>query len=141
MEEAKLTILQRNRINYHLRSGSPLPLPKEPKPEQDYSNFLPMPVHKKNIKRRSLQTIIENGAFDHEKFKPLMNKEPNEKSKIILQEKMSGFKICVEAEKYSPKKMLMKRSKSEKFENISVTTCDRIAECKLLVFFGKKYTD
>uniref|UniRef100_A0A1Q3FSP7 Uncharacterized protein n=1 Tax=Culex tarsalis TaxID=7177 RepID=A0A1Q3FSP7_CULTA len=95
MEEAKLTILQRNKINYHLRTGEPLPPPKEPKFEQEYSNFLPVAVPRKNIKKRSLSTIIESGAFDVEKY-PGAGKEgkpPLERIKLQLQEQMAGCKL------------------------------------------------
>ncbi|XP_058815839.1 UPF0193 protein EVG1 homolog [Topomyia yanbarensis] len=93
MEEAKLTILQRNKINYHLRTGEPLPPPKEPKFEQEYSNFLPLAIPRKNIKKRSLSTIIESGAFDVEKYTAKGGKEPVEKSKLKLQERMAGCKL------------------------------------------------
>ncbi|XP_055546981.1 UPF0193 protein EVG1 homolog [Wyeomyia smithii] len=93
MEEAKLTILQRNKINYHLRTGEPLPAPKEHKFEQDYNNFLPMAITRNNIKKRSLSTIIESGAFDVEKYASKEQKEPIEKSKLKLQERMAGCKI------------------------------------------------
>ncbi|XP_053691985.1 UPF0193 protein EVG1 homolog [Sabethes cyaneus] len=93
MEEAKLTILQRNKINYHLRTGEPLPPPKEHKYEQDYSNFLPMAITRKNIKKRSLSTIIESGAFDVEKYAVKKGKEPIERAKLKLQERMAGCKI------------------------------------------------
>ncbi|XP_055592098.1 UPF0193 protein EVG1 homolog [Uranotaenia lowii] len=93
MEEAKLTILQRNKINYHLRTGEPLPPPKEPKFEQEYSNFLPVPIPRKSIKKRSLSTIIESGAFDVEKYTPKEVKQPIEKTKLKLQEQMAGCKI------------------------------------------------
>ncbi|XP_058450220.1 UPF0193 protein EVG1 homolog [Malaya genurostris] len=93
MEEAKLTILQRNKINYHLRTGEPLPPPREPKFEQEHSNFLPLAIPKKNLQKRSLSTIIESGAFDVEKYSPKDCKETVEKSKLKLQEQMAGCKI------------------------------------------------
>lgn len=94
MEEAKLTILQRNKINYHLRTGEPLPPPKESKFEQEYSNFLPMAVPRKNIKKRSLSTIIESGAFDVEKYPAAKEaKPPLERIKLKLQEEMAGCKL------------------------------------------------
>ncbi|XP_055643694.1 UPF0193 protein EVG1 homolog [Toxorhynchites rutilus septentrionalis] len=93
MEEAKLTILQRNKINYHLRTGEPLPPPKEPKFEPEHSSFLPTAIQRKSIKKRSLSTIIESGAFDVEKYAAKDGKPPIEKTKLKLQEEMAGCKI------------------------------------------------
>ncbi|XP_058121469.1 UPF0193 protein EVG1 homolog [Anopheles ziemanni] len=122
MEEAKLTILQRNKINYHLRNGEPLPVPKEPKFEQEYNNFLPMAIPRKNIKRRSLSTIIESGAFDVEKYVPHKPKEPAEKLKIKLQEQMSGVKVFPD----DGRKRKVLRSKSEGC--LDFVTPDRASE-------------
>lgn len=124
MEEAKLTILQRNKINYHLRNGEPLPVPKEPKFEQEYSNFLPMAIPRKNIKKRSLNTIIESGAFDVEKYVPHKPKEPIEKLKLKLQEQMSGIKIFPD----DGRRRRVVRSKSEGC--MDFVPPDRASECK-----------
>lgn len=124
MEEAKLTILQRNKINYHLRNGEPLPLPKEPKYEQEYSNFLPLAIPRKNIKKRSLNTIIESGAFDVEKYVPHKPKEPIEKMKQKLQEQMSGIKVFPD----DGRRRRVVRSKSEDCMNFVAP--DRASERK-----------
>ncbi|ETN63274.1 hypothetical protein AND_005016 [Anopheles darlingi] len=123
MEEAKLTILQRNKINYHLRNGEPLPLPKEPKYEQEYSNFLPLAIPRKNIKKRSLNTIIESGAFDVEKYVPHKPKEPIEKMKQKLQEQMSGIKVFPDDGR---RRQRVVRSKSEDCMDFAVP--DRASE-------------
>ncbi|EAT47717.1 AAEL001156-PA [Aedes aegypti] len=121
MEEAKLTILQRNKINYHLRTGEPLPPPKEPKFEQEYNNFLPMAIARKNIKKRSLSTIIESGAFDVEKYVPKDGKEPVEKSKLKLQERMAGCKIFPD----NGRKRMLRRSSDT---DVDYTETDRETE-------------
>ncbi|XP_035905229.1 uncharacterized protein LOC118509136 isoform X1 [Anopheles stephensi] len=136
MEEAKLTILQRNKINYHLRNGEPLPVPKEPKFEQEYSNFLPMAIPRKNIKKRSLNTIIESGAFDVEKYVPHKPKEPIEKLKLKLQEQMSGIKMFPD----DGRRRRVVRSKSEGC--MEFVPPDRASERKLrhsIAFDGSRW--
>lgn len=122
MEEAKLTILQRNRINYHLRNGEPLPPPKEPKFEQEYSNFLPMAIPRKNIKKRSLSTIIESGAFDVEKYHSKDDKPPAEKTKLKLQEQMAGCKIFPD---YGGRRRMIRRASES---DLACDMLDREAE-------------
>lgn len=68
MEEQKLTMFQRNKVNYHLRNGDPLPAPKQTK-VPDYEEELAYEImHRAKIaQKRSLDTIKASGAFEIEK--------------------------------------------------------------------------
>lgn len=75
MEEQHLTMFQRNKVNYHLRNGDPLPPPQPPKYErlphhqQDYEDQLAMEImmRAKTARKRSLDNIKASGAFEIEK--------------------------------------------------------------------------
>ena len=73
MEEQKLTMFQRNKVNYHLRNGEPLPLPElntnAKKSSADYEDQLAneIMVRAKNARKRSLEMIRASGAFETEK--------------------------------------------------------------------------
>jgi hypothetical protein len=75
MEESKLSMMQRKSIDYHLRSGNPLPNPTETyqrKPvqydfEQQQAYEIMKRAQARNGKRRNLNAIIESGAFDIER--------------------------------------------------------------------------
>lgn len=68
MEEQKLSILQRNKINYILRSGEPLPTSK-PLRKTATTNCFPAPdlLRAKNAKRRTLDAIKASGGYDQVK--------------------------------------------------------------------------
>lgn len=66
MEEQKLSIMQRNKINYILRSGQPLPTPKR-KPIADRVPSLDV-MRAKNGKRRTLDAIKASGGYDRAKY-------------------------------------------------------------------------
>lgn len=69
MEEQKLSILQRNKINYILRSGEPLPKSK-PLRKATSTNCFPAPdlLRAKNAKRRTLDAIKASGGYDRAKY-------------------------------------------------------------------------
>lgn len=69
MEEQKLSILQRNKINYILRSGEPLPTSK-PARRVTSTNCFPAPdlLHAKNARRRTLDAIKASGGYDRTKY-------------------------------------------------------------------------
>lgn len=67
MEEQKLSILQRNKINYILRTGESLPEQKKKKPNnKSFPEFDLMRA--KNAKRRSLELIKASGGYDRVKY-------------------------------------------------------------------------
>lgn len=69
MEEQKLSISQRNKINYILRSGEPLPTSK-PLRKATSTNCFPAPdlLRAKNAKRRTLDAIKASGGYDRAKY-------------------------------------------------------------------------
>lgn len=67
MEEQKLSILQRNKINYILRTGESLPEQKKKKLNtRSFTQFDLMRA--KNAKRRSLEIIKASGGYDRAKY-------------------------------------------------------------------------
>lgn len=68
MEEQKLSILQRNKINYILRSGEPLPMSR-PVRKATTTNCFPAPdlLRAKNARRRTLDVIKASGGYDRAK--------------------------------------------------------------------------
>lgn len=72
MSEAKLTMLQRNKINYFLRQGSALPQPQIPRrqlpsEEDELRRAQEIMERSRVMRRRPLDSIIKSGAFDVEK--------------------------------------------------------------------------
>lgn len=97
MEESRLTMLQRKKINNHLRNGEPLP-----PTVQEQSNKRPMKqehdpqyyYRTRSCRRRTLESIMESDAFNIEKYIPKNAfKEPSEKAKLKLQQQMSGLNV------------------------------------------------
>lgn len=97
MEEANLTMMQRKKLNYHLRSGDPLP-----PPNQNESNLMNddenmqaynIMMRVRNSRRRGLDEIKASGAYDKEKFVAVKYlRESSDMAKIKLQQEMSGIK-------------------------------------------------
>jgi hypothetical protein len=72
MNEARLTMLQRNKINYFLREGSALPQPQMPTrklPSEEYEMRRARELMERSrvVRKRSLDTIKNSGVFDVEK--------------------------------------------------------------------------
>lgn len=68
MEEQKLSILQRNKINYILRSGEPLPISKPLKKiTTDCFPGLDL-LRTKNARRRTLDAIKADGCYNRDKY-------------------------------------------------------------------------
>lgn len=96
MDEAKLTMYQRSNVNYHLRKGDPLPKPRERQPHssETYEDKLAQQImfRARTSRKRTLDEIKRTGAYEYEKYIPIHAlKEPSEKQKLRLQEKMSGI--------------------------------------------------
>lgn len=71
MEEQKLSIMQRNKINYILRSGQPLPSSSsKPKPKMTLTGCFPAVdlMRMKNARRRTLDAIKASGGYDRTKY-------------------------------------------------------------------------
>lgn len=68
MEEQKLSILQRNKINYILRSGQPLPT-SNPLKKIKTECFPGLDLMRsKNARRRTLDAIKADGCYDRAKY-------------------------------------------------------------------------
>lgn len=153
MEEQKLSILQRNKINYILRSGQPLPASTPPKKTAPTECFPGLDLmHTKMARRRTLDAIKAGGGYErtkydhhlygghfHEalKFQPFcwlslfwiiryipQKFEPSELKKVQLQEQMSGLKHDFSLE---DDKNVQKESSQPNGDTIKV---DPIDECK-----------
>lgn len=97
MEEQHLTMFQRNKVNYHLRNGDPLPPPRKPKFEraQDYEDQLAMEImmRAKTARKRSLDVIQASGAFEVEKY-VIYIKNTFTKTMYVSFADTSQFTIC-----------------------------------------------
>lgn len=72
MNEASLTMMQRNKINYFLREGSALPQPEMPKrklPTEEYELRRAQEIMNRErvVRKRSLDTIKKSGVFEIER--------------------------------------------------------------------------
>lgn len=72
MNEAHLTMMQRNKINYFLREGAALPQPEMPLrrlPAEEYEmrRAREMMDRSRVVRKRSLDTIKKSGVFEIER--------------------------------------------------------------------------
>lgn len=72
MTEAKLTMMQRNKINYFLRQGSALPTPemqkrKLPSEEYEMRRARELMDRSRVVRKRSWETIVKSGIFEVER--------------------------------------------------------------------------
>lgn len=88
MDESKMSMMQRNKINYYLRNGEPLP-PVRKVSSNSKSNIPRVTIRPVSSKRRSRDTIIKSGVYEREKYYPLHPKVDREKEKEKLQDKMA----------------------------------------------------
>lgn len=89
MEEQKLSILQRDKINYILRSGESLPISKRHVKSNDFPAVDLM--RERNARRRTLEVIKASGGYERARYLP-KSFESTEMKKMRLQETMSGLK-------------------------------------------------
>lgn len=87
MDEAKLTILQRKQINYHLRNGNPLPVVEDEAVPQRTGTIPQF----RFVRKRNLGEIKASGAYDFEQIPFGPYKEPCHQMKQRLQDAMSGL--------------------------------------------------
>lgn len=78
MNEAKVTMMQRNKINYFLRQGSALPQPEMPTrklPSEEYEMRRAQEIMDRSrvVRKRSLQTIKKSGDFEIERWASLLS--------------------------------------------------------------------
>lgn len=127
MQESNLTMLQRNKINYHLRNGDFLPNPKMqsrtvPAEINDMKKAEQIINKSRVARKRTLETIEQSGVFNREKFVPKIDYHVSE-AKQRLQEKMSGCKVYPELERVQ-----LKNRDKHRINTISDEPDDRIAE-------------
>ncbi|CAD7082427.1 unnamed protein product [Hermetia illucens] len=124
MEEAKLTMLQRKKMNYFLRNGEPLPPPiiKPPSAEKERLIALNMRRQERIPRRRTYDSIKDSGAFELPKYIPTPDsRESVEKAKLRLQETMSGTKL-------SPTSNARRKRERNEPKIIQIDPQDRINE-------------
>ncbi|KAL1494217.1 hypothetical protein ABEB36_009847 [Hypothenemus hampei] len=87
MEECKLSMAQRKKLNYHLRNGEPLPCSH--KVYNRNSKLPPVTIRPGSSKRRSRSDIISSGAYERELFRPNYPVVDREREKEKLANKMA----------------------------------------------------
>lgn len=91
MEETKMTTIQRNKLNYFLRNGEPLPSPNS----AGSINSKRKPkilIRPGSSKRRTREDIVKSGAYEREKFVPEHPKVDREEQKKRLQDILANGK-------------------------------------------------
>lgn len=70
MEEQKMSIFQRNKVEYYLRTGTPLPMELCPSPKSatNHKSCTSAYVRGRTARRRTLESIQASGAFEHDKY-------------------------------------------------------------------------
>ena len=73
MTEAKLTMMQRNKINYFLRENAQLPQPEmrhHRLPSEEYELRRAKEIMDRNrvVRKRPLTTILKSGVFEMERY-------------------------------------------------------------------------
>lgn len=127
MQESKLTMQQRNKMNYFLRNGEPLPT--RSKSVQRKSNLgQPKIVFTDSVsKLRSRSTIINSGAYERDKFvrnAPFPNRE---EAKTKLQEIMEFGKARLEKKVLAKHRSLTNMEKPDK-----ILQKTRFEQCKII---------
>lgn len=89
INESKLTTLQRQKVNYSLRSGEPLPPLHNNRKSGNSSKYPTVTIRPGTSKKRSQYTILNSGAYEREQFVPLHPKVDREKAKKHLQDHMA----------------------------------------------------
>ncbi|XP_018569045.1 UPF0193 protein EVG1 homolog [Anoplophora glabripennis] len=88
MDESKMTMMQRNKLNYYLRNGEPLPSARKISSGSKLNVPL-VTIRPGSSKRRSRDTIIKSGVYERDKYYPIHPKVDREKEKEKLQDKMA----------------------------------------------------
>ena len=129
MKEANMTMMQRDKINYFLRSGSSLPQPEMPNrklPSEEYEMKRAMELMERSrvVRKRSLDTIKQSGVFEVQKYVPKVStRMDSQKAKQQLQERMSGLKEYPELDKFT-----LKNKDKHRRNNCPIHSDDQTAE-------------
>lgn len=68
MEESKLSMMQRKKMNYFLRNGEPLPKPNG-NAKRGHRKIPEVTIRPGSSKRRSRNDIISSGAYERDIFR------------------------------------------------------------------------
>ncbi|CAH1154489.1 unnamed protein product [Phaedon cochleariae] len=113
MDESKLTMMQRNKINYNLRNGEPLP--GTIKHHHQNTHMPEITLRPNSSKRRSRESIINSGAYQVEKFLSNVPVMDREKEKEKLQNRMAFNKDV----KVSEARFFRKQASKEDSEEVN----------------------
>lgn len=119
MDETKMSTSQRNKINYYLRNGEPLPnlYKEEKKRTKKQEEVLIRPG---SSKRRMYSTIVDSGAYERDKFKPQHPRFDRDLAKKHLQDVMAyGKEVKVKTN------LKVKKKKEASFDEFN-----RFDQCK-----------
>lgn len=112
MEESKLTMMQRNKLNYYLRNGEPLPSLARSKPNPN-SRYPKVTIRPGSSKKRSKETIINSGVYERELFVPQVPVVNRQQEIKKLQDRMAFNRDIKINEKRLLQKLEDKESKEE----------------------------
>lgn len=128
MDESKMSTMQRQKINYSLRSGDPLPssLGSSRSGKGSLEKYQQKELHRPGTsKRRMFSTIVQSGVYEREKFVPEHPKVDRKKKIERLQDLM-----------YYGKEMKKPPPKEKTKRCVTETAINRFEERK---FFIKQY--
>ncbi|XP_054733649.1 UPF0193 protein EVG1 homolog [Anastrepha obliqua] len=130
MNESKMSMMMRKKINYHLRNGEPLPKLEPPRinTKDTEAGALEILRRARLAKRKSLEQILASDAYDIPPYRPRpTNRMPTEKEKKLLQEAMSGMHLA-ETSLKAKRKPKEKKEYHTTEENIIDELLDQINE-------------
>lgn len=123
LEESKISMMQRNKLNYYLRNGEPLPSLSRSLPKVK-PRIPEVTIRPGSSKKRLQQTIVSSGVYDREKFRPNIPIVDRAKEIEKLQNKMAYNEHI----KVNPSKILKKIEQDQKQDDLN-----RFDQSKLLV--------
>lgn len=139
MEESKLTMLQRNKINYALRSGTSLPktLNETGRDDSQLSKEIALKdnVAPSSPRRRSLNTILKSGAYERDRYVP---KNPIvDRNESI--ERLQNIMCYGKDAKKKKNKMMMMMKGNEKTLKMKCDNNKRAANAKDVTYDERNY--
>ncbi|CAH1977917.1 unnamed protein product [Acanthoscelides obtectus] len=139
MDETKMSTMQRNKMNYYLRNGEPLPSLSRSRSGRN-PHIPDVTIRPGSPRRRTRETIIRSGVYERESFRPTYPVVDREKEKEKLQNKMAFNKdITVNPVKVMTKIVESKMDKDEqnRFDQIMEEIKEREKWLKEMEFLGE----
>ncbi|XP_066151920.1 UPF0193 protein EVG1 homolog isoform X2 [Euwallacea fornicatus] len=121
MEESKLSMMQRKKVNYFLRNGEPLPTHCS-WARNRRSKMLEVTIRPGSSKKRSRDDIVSSGAYEREPFRATCSIIDREREKEKLANKMAYNKDIVVT-----KEKIMRKIESEEVK-IDSNKFDQLVE-------------